>query len=113
MPKMTLNQLQTLTEEELALALYIVNVVEPTELPKMEFKPRHLTWFKRDALLQKFIRAVPKLNPQGFAVLASLFFKLGVARLEIQTSVLCPPKPKENPISTAPSTNTETELPKT
>ena len=59
---MTLNQLETLTEDELALALYVVNVIAPLEVPKMTFEPRHLTWFKHDMLIKKLLDSFNKLN---------------------------------------------------
>lgn len=75
---MTLNQLQDLTEEELALALVIVNEISPPESPKMTFEPRHLTWFKHDALVKKFLGIFNRLKPEGHATYVSLMQKLGV-----------------------------------
>src|SRR5690348_8372078 len=111
MPKMTLNELETLTEDELALALYIVNVIEPVQVPKMEFEPRHLTWFKRDALIQKLLRAVPRMHPEGHPIFISLMAKIGVTVEIKQNPPPCPPNPSENPTLPESSTNTETELP--
>jgi hypothetical protein len=135
---MTLNQLETLTEDELALALYVVNVIEPLEAPKMEFEPRHLTWFRHQALVEKLVRAFPKLLPEGHPTFVSLMEKLGVKgevrkpeppptpepissslfpetpmthSVNQPTHSLCPPQQNEKPCSTEPSTNTVTELP--
>ena len=108
---MTLNQLQTLTEEELALALVIVNVIDPPGIPKMEFEPRHLTWFRHDALIQKFLQVFNRLLPEGHATFISLMFKLGV-KIEIQqvsapeTSSICPTPQPEITSSTEPLPNT-------
>lgn len=119
---MTLNQLKTLTEDEMALALYIVNVIEPLDIPKIELEPRHLTWFRHDALVHKLVRAFPRLLPEGHPIFVSLMEKLGV-KGEIKTTgtipnpeitnSICPPPPNENPNLPEPSTNTETELPST
>ena len=75
---MTLNQLETLTEDELALALYIVNVVASPAVPIMTFEPKHLTWFKHDMLIKKFLEVFPRLKPEGHATYTSLMQKLGV-----------------------------------
>jgi hypothetical protein len=118
---MTLNQLETLTEDELALALYIVNVIEPLDIPKMQFEPRQLTWFRHEALVEKLVRAFPKLLPEGHPIFVSLMEKLGV-KGEIRkpeppqteaTSSICPPPQNEKPNSPESSTSTETELPNT
>lgn len=118
---MTLNQLQSLDEQELAMCLFVVNVIDPPGIPKMEFQPRHLTWFRRDALNHKLLQAVPKLLPEAHPIFISLMEKLGV-KVEIKkveppqpepTSSICPSPLNENTSSTVPSTNTETELPST
>ena len=75
---MTLNQLGTLTEDELAIALYIVNVIAPPTSPQIEFGPRHLTWFKHDALVRKLVDAFPQLLPEGHTTYCSMMEKLGV-----------------------------------
>lgn len=89
---MTLNQLQDLTEDELALALYVVNVISPPESPKMTFEPRHLTWFKHDALVKKLLGIFNQLKPEGHATYVSLMQKLGVC-VEIKQQ----PPPNEPP----------------
>lgn len=99
---MTLNQLETLTEDELALVLYVVNVIAPLEVPKMTFEPRQLTWFKHDALIKKLLDSFNRLKPEGHATYVSLMQKLGVcieikqqpnepARTENTGSNQCPP----------------------
>ena len=75
---MTLNQLEDLTEDELALVLYVVNVIAPLEVPKMQFEPRQLTWFKHDMLIKKLLDSFNKLKPEGHATYVSLMQKLGV-----------------------------------
>jgi hypothetical protein len=86
---MTLNQLETLTDEEMAIVLYIVNVVAPPESPKMEFEPRHLTWFKHDMLVKKIVDAFPKVKPEGHDTYKSLLAKLGMV-IEIRKNIVPP-----------------------
>jgi hypothetical protein len=97
---MTLNQLQTLTEDELAMALYIVNVIDPLTLPQMEFTPQQLVWFKHDMLIQKLLNAFPRLKPEAFSIYLSLMEKLGV-KVEIRQT----PQPE---LPTSSSTANET-----
>jgi hypothetical protein len=75
---MTLNQLNILNEQELAMILYVVNVISPPESPKMEFEKRHLVWFKHDQLVKKMVDAFPKLLPEGYPIYLTLMNKLGV-----------------------------------
>ena len=86
---MTLNQLESLTEDELAMVLYIVNVIVPPEAPKMEFEPRHLTWFKHDMLMKKILEVFPKLKPEGHDTYKSLLEKLG---MKIEIKPIAPPE---------------------
>lgn len=103
---MTLNQLETLSEDELAFALYVVNVIDPPCVPKIEFQPRHLTWFQADDLNKKLVNAFPKVLPEGHAVFTSLMQKLGV-KIEInKIEPPCPPTQNETSSSAEPSTNT-------
>ena len=75
---MKLYQLETLTEDEVAMALYIVNFIDPPCCPKIEFSVRDLTWFKHDMLVQKLVNAFPKLLPDAHPIFLSLMEKLGV-----------------------------------
>ena len=71
---MTLNQLQTLTDEEKALALLLVFPVpeDPHDMP------RHLTWYKHDALVKKLLDSFPRVLPPGHPTYSSLLTKLGI-----------------------------------
>lgn len=80
---MTIHQLNTLTEDELAMALYIVNNISPPKIPPGPFEARHLTWFKHNALIHKFLESFPKIKPEGHAIFSSLMEKLG-AKVEIK-----------------------------
>jgi hypothetical protein len=99
---MTLNQLNSLTDEELGMALVVVNHISPIESPKMTFEPRHLTWFKHDMLIKKLLDSFNRLKPEGHATYVSLMQKLGVCiqikqhtneptRTENTGSNQCPP----------------------
>ena len=86
---MTLNQLQILTEDEVEMCLYFVNVIAHSGVPKTEFKPRDLTWFNRDLLIKKLLDNFASLNQEGHSVYVSLMHKLGV---KIEIKVEQPPK---------------------
>ena len=98
---MTLNQLGDLTEEELAMALVIVNEIAPPVLPKGPFEPKHLLWFRHDQLIKKFIDIFPKLKTEGHAIYVTLMQKLGVC-IQINQS----PAPDANRAETKACTPT-------
>lgn len=110
---MTLNQLETLSEDELALALYIVNVVAPPVLPKGPFEPRHLTWFNHEQLIRKFLEIFSKLTPDGHATYVSLMQKLGVCIQIQQHPVPNPNETDATPTTTATETTTSAGCPQT
>lgn len=99
---MTLNQLETLTEDELAIALYVVNVIAPPDVPKMTFEPRHLTWFKHDMLIKKLLDSFNKLKPEGHATYTSLMQKLGVC---VQIKQNEPPRTENTGSNQCPQTS--------
>lgn len=102
---MTLQQLNDLDEQELALLLIIVNHIDPPCLPKMEFEARHLTWFKHDMLVRKILGVFPKLNPDGHAIYSSLLAKLGVQHEIKQQAPQAPPAPLPETSSVNPVTS--------
>jgi hypothetical protein len=73
---MRISQLQSLTQEELQLLLYVVNIVEPLTSPKIEIGPKELLWFKHDALLWKLAQQESKLTPEGQIIFQGLMSKL-------------------------------------
>ena len=73
---MRIGQLQTLSQDELSLLLYIVNAIDPTSIPKMEFQPKHLPWFDHDLLTWKVAQQESKLTPEGKEVFKNLMTKL-------------------------------------
>jgi len=100
---MTLNQLHSLTEEELDMLFYIVNVLFPPTSPQIcMLVPRQLTWFKHDALIKKIVEAFPKVLPEGHATYTSLLEKLGV---KIEIKYQPPPPPVvETPVTSSVET---------
>ena len=72
---MRIGQLESLTQDELGLLLYVVNVLAPTS-PPMEISPKMLLFFKHDALLFKLAQQEPKLTDEGKKVFHSLMTKL-------------------------------------
>ena len=59
---MRISQLQSLTQEELQLLLYVVNMVEPLTFLKREIGPKQLLWFKHEMLVQKLTESRIKIN---------------------------------------------------
>lgn len=88
---MTLNQLQTLTDEEASLCLYIVNIIDPLDI-KIELSANNLTWFRKDVLEKKLLAAFPKVKPSGHPIYSSLLTKLGIQH-EIKYEQPPPPPP--------------------
>lgn len=94
---MTLEQLNSLTEDELGMALFVVNVVDPLKLPKMNLAPRHLTWFRHEFLVKKLVDSYNTVLPEGRATYISLLNKLGYNEIKLE-------EPKaETTASAAPS----------
>jgi len=74
---MTLEQLKSLNDDEIALALYIVNVHAPS-LTGVEIPTQGLTWFKKGALEKKIGESFPALKKEAHPVFSSLLNKLGI-----------------------------------
>lgn len=74
---MTLAQFESLTEDELAMALYIVNTLTPV-MP-YEIPPKGLMWFRKGALESRIQAAFPHVLKEAHPVFSSLLTKLGVA----------------------------------
>jgi len=74
---MTLEQLSSLTEDELAMCLYIVNVLHPMS-PPMEIPPRGLTWFRPGVLEKKIGDSFQQIKPEYHGLFSSVLNNLGV-----------------------------------
>lgn len=72
---MTLEQLKSLDEAELSMALYITNVISPTHI---EIPPTGLTWFRRGILEKKLLDAFPQVKFEAHPIYSSLLNKLGI-----------------------------------
>jgi hypothetical protein len=109
---MTLNQLDSLTDDEIAIAMVAVNDICPMTFPKIQFtNPRQLTWFKHDALVKKLLDAFPRLSPEGHATYSSLLHKLGVQH-EIKYEQPAPPPPvAETSATGSAEISPETQVP--
>lgn len=78
---MRIGQLESLTQDELGLLLYVVNVLSPTS-PPMEISPKMLLFFKHDALLFKLAQQESKLTDDGKKVFHGLMAKLNQTWLQ-------------------------------
>ena len=87
---MTISQLVSLTEDEVAMCLYIVNVIAPPKSPVMEFRREHLMGFKTDMLVKRILDAFPMIKPESHAIYSSLLEKLG---MKIEIKYEQPPMP--------------------
>lgn len=87
---MTLHQLNSLSEYEMALTLYIVNIHTPS-LPGVEIPPQGLTWFKKGMLEKKIGETFPALTKEAHPIFSSLLNKLGVQH-EIKYETPAPPQ---------------------
>lgn len=74
---MTLEQFDSLTEDEMAMALYIVNHISP--VVSYEIPPKGLLWFRKGALEARIQAAFPHVLKEAHPVFSSLLNKLGVA----------------------------------
>ena len=75
---MTLHQLGSLNEDELAMALYIVNCLEPKILT-YELGRRLLCSIKHHKLCERVVKSEPFINELGMPILVSLKSKLGIS----------------------------------
>ena len=73
---MRISQLQSLTNSEVSLILYIVNDVEPIIGPKMNIGKKELLWIRHNSLVQKLTRQQEKLTDEGKSVLNQILAKL-------------------------------------
>lgn len=74
---MTLEQLHSLSEDELGMALFIVNHISPVPAMK-EIPPIGLTWFRKGTLEKKLMNALDYVNPEAHPIFSSLLTKLNI-----------------------------------
>jgi hypothetical protein len=70
--------IDTLTEEELALLLVIVNERRPSTVPPIQFDRTTVNWFKHEALCEKVGSVFNELKQEGHPLFSSLLTKMGV-----------------------------------
>ena len=95
---MTLNQLDSLTEDEKVVLWYVVNHIFPPSSPQIEYSPRNITWLKHDILIIKLRDAFPKVKVEAHPIYSSLLTKLGVQH-EIKYEQ--PPAPAPTQVSSS------------
>lgn len=107
---MTLNQLNSLDEQELDLCLYVVNVLHPVGMVG-ELPPSGLTWFKKGILEKKLTDVMDKLKPEAYSVYSSLLKKLGMpCELKMPENTSIDSSPPPVPPSTPESASAEKTL---
>lgn len=74
---MTFSQISLLSEDELDMVLFVINVIDPIR-PPLEIQPYGLTWFKPGILEKKLTDAFPKVKPEFHSIYSSLLNKLGI-----------------------------------
>lgn len=82
---MRISQLQSLTEDELGLLLYVYNVLEPIR-PPIELNPKLLLFLRHDMLISKMKSIEPKLKPENKPLLDGLIAKLNTTWVEELTT---------------------------
>lgn len=75
---MILIDFSSFTEEEEAMLFYIVNVIFPMELPKMEFDRDTIRWFKQDMFIKKLVDAFPRVKEESYPIYSSMLTKLKI-----------------------------------
>jgi hypothetical protein len=73
---MTFSQLKSLTDDELQLLFYVVNVLSPTTLPQIEYDYNSITWIRHQLLIQKLISVEPQIKDEFKEVFDRLMSKL-------------------------------------
>jgi hypothetical protein len=74
---MTLEQVSSFTEDELAMILYIINHIQPTD-PHMEIPVNGLVWFKKGVVEKKIMDSFQKVKPEYHSLFSSILNKLGI-----------------------------------
>lgn len=84
------------------MALYIVNIIAPLESSKIEFEPRHLTWWRHEFLVKKIVDSYKRVLPERHTTYVSLLEKLGY-KFEIPKEESLPPVKEESKSETTGS----------
>ena len=89
---MRIGQLESLTDMELSLLLYVFNVLEPIR-PPIKMTPRLLLSLRHDMLLWTLSQIEPKLNAEGKKVFTTLMVKLNRTWMDEVKEYANSPKP--------------------
>lgn len=73
---MTLEQLKSLTEDEVLMLWYIINKIEPAVMPGIELEPGLFTSVNREALLNRINKAKPLVKEEHIEIYNSIVSKL-------------------------------------
>lgn len=112
--------IQSLSEDELSLLLYFINVVSRPLQHSIPFEINDLKFFRKDILTQKLLDSFNTLTPDGHLPFVSLMEKFGV-KVEIKKEepekieepVVLPITSSVEPIvSTQPVISQSVEIPK-
>jgi len=106
---MTLDQLHSLTEEELLMLLYIVNNV-PTRILTYEISPNLLCSIRDASLLQFVIDAEKDLTDSGKSIHSSLKNKLGITQPPAEAPITASAEAPITASAEAPITSSEESL---
>ena len=105
--------ISSLSEEELGMLLYFVNIVDRPLSHNISFEIKDLKYFRKDILTKKLLDSFDKLTPDGHPIFISLMEKFGV-KVEIKKEE---PKKIEEPAlpitsSVEPEVSQSVETPK-
>jgi hypothetical protein len=105
--------ISSLSEEELGMLLYFVNIVDRPLSHNISFEIKDLKFFRKDILTKKLLDSFNKLTPDGHPIFISLMEKFGV-KVEIKKEE---PKKIEEPAlpitsSVEPEVSQSVETPK-
>ena len=105
--------ISSLSEEELGMLLYFVNIVDRPLSHNISFEIKDLKYFRKDILTKKLLDSFNKLTPDGHPIFISLMEKFGV-KVEIKKEE---PKKIEEPAlpitsSVEPEVSQSVETPK-
>ena len=78
--------ISSLSEDELAMLLYYVNVANRPLSHNIPFEISNLKWFRKDVLIQKLLESADLLTDEGHPIFISLMDKFGI-KIELKKKV--------------------------
>ena len=105
--------ISSLSEEELGMLLYFVNIVDRPLSHNIPFEVNDLKFFRKDILTKKLLDSFNKLTPDGHPIFVSLMEKFGV-KVEIKKEEQTLPitSSVEPTVSIQPEVSQSVEVPK-